>query len=179
MSPNHKTRRWKNFIFNTLLGVCATVLLANTSCSRKPEMQAWRYNQFVDQVKSGQVEKVNIRADQSQAVVIAKNGQQVAVNLPSDPELINILQQNNVDISVLPQSSNNLFPIVPALLLPAGIMLGGFLFWVWVLIDCATNEASEGNTKLVWVLIILFVNLLGAFVYFLVRRPQRYRELGQ
>lgn len=71
------------------------------------------------------------------------------------------------------------FSILPGLLLLAGIVLGGLLFWVWVLIDCATNEASEGNTKLVWVLIILFVNLLGAFVYFLVRRPQRLRELGQ
>ncbi|MBD1919355.1 PLDc N-terminal domain-containing protein [Leptolyngbya sp. FACHB-60] len=55
----------------------------------------------------------------------------------------------------------------------------GFLFWLWVLIDCATHESSDGNTKIVWVLIILFANGIGALIYFFFRRPQRRRKLGQ
>jgi hypothetical protein len=48
-----------------------------------------------------------------------------------------------------------------------------------MLIDCATKEPSEGNDKLVWVIIVLFTHILGAIVYFLVRRPQRIRQYGR
>jgi hypothetical protein len=49
----------------------------------------------------------------------------------------------------------------------------GTVFWIWMLIDCAMNEPSEGNDKLVWILVILFTHLLGALIYFFVRRPNR------
>jgi hypothetical protein len=52
-----------------------------------------------------------------------------------------------------------------------------FLFWLRALIDCATKESNEGNTKVVWVIIIVCANIVGAVVYWLVRRPQRYAEL--
>jgi hypothetical protein len=59
------------------------------------------------------------------------------------------------------------------------LLLGllAFLFWLRALIDCATKESSEGNTKVVWVIIIVFTNIVGALIYWLVRRPQRYAEL--
>jgi len=50
------------------------------------------------------------------------------------------------------------------------------LFWLWMLIECATKEPSEGSDKIVWVLIILFTHLLGAAIYFFVRRPQRVEQ---
>jgi len=50
------------------------------------------------------------------------------------------------------------------------------VFWIWMLVDCALHEPSEGNDKLVWVVIILFTHALGAIIYFLVRRPKRPRE---
>ena len=53
----------------------------------------------------------------------------------------------------------------------------GFIFWLWMLVDCATKESNEGNTKIVWTIIIVFTSIVGAVVYWLVRRPQRYREL--
>ena len=56
------------------------------------------------------------------------------------------------------------------------IGLAATLFWVWMLIDCLTNEPSVGNDKLVWALVILFLNGLGALLYYFVRRPQRERD---
>ena len=47
------------------------------------------------------------------------------------------------------------------------------IIWVVTLADCATGEPSEGNDKVVWVLIILFTNLIGAALYLIVRRPRR------
>lgn len=63
-----------------------------------------------------------------------------------------------------------LFPIVVLVLLA---------FWIWMLVDCATKEPSQGNEKLVWILIILLANWIGAAVYFFVRRPRRKREVGR
>lgn len=55
----------------------------------------------------------------------------------------------------------------------------GTIFWIWMLIDCLTKEPSEGNDKIVWFLVIFFLHLLGAFLYFLIRRPQRMRDHGR
>jgi hypothetical protein len=62
-------------------------------------------------------------------------------------------------------------------LLLISVFLCGFVFWLWMLVDCATKETDEGNTKLVWVVIILFANIVGAVVYWWVRRPRRLAEL--
>jgi hypothetical protein len=59
------------------------------------------------------------------------------------------------------------------------IAIAGTLFWLWMLIDCATKEPSEGNDKLIWVIIIVFTNLLGALIYFFIRRPKRIQVHGK
>jgi hypothetical protein len=53
------------------------------------------------------------------------------------------------------------------------------IFWVWAIIDCATKEPSEGNDKLVWILVIIFASWIGALVYVLVRRPKRIQDFGR
>lgn len=70
-----------------------------------------------------------------------------------------------------------IIPIV--LLLIGGIGVAGTVLWIWMLIDCATNEPAEGTDKLVWILVILFTHLLGALIYLLVRRPERRRVYGR
>jgi hypothetical protein len=53
------------------------------------------------------------------------------------------------------------------------------IFWIWMLVDCATKEPSESNDKIVWILVILFTHWVGALIYFLVRRPERMRQHGR
>lgn len=57
--------------------------------------------------------------------------------------------------------------------------LAGAAFWIWMLIDCATNEPSEGNDKIVWVIVIALAQLVGALIYFFVRRPKRIARFGR
>ena len=57
--------------------------------------------------------------------------------------------------------------------------LAGTVLWLWMLIDCLTNEPSEGNDKLIWALVIIFANGIGALVYLLVRRPERIATHGR
>ncbi len=66
-----------------------------------------------------------------------------------------------------------------AILFSAGLGILALVFWIWMLIDCVTNEPSEGNDKLIWVLIIVLLSWLGALIYWFVRRPQRIKQLGK
>ncbi len=60
-----------------------------------------------------------------------------------------------------------------------GIGFIGTIFWIWMIVDCATKESSEGNDKIVWILVILLTHFIGALIYFFARRPQRIRELNR
>lgn len=60
-----------------------------------------------------------------------------------------------------------------------GIGIAGTVLWVWMLVDCAMNEPSEGTDKVVWILVILFTHVLGALIYLLARRPERKRVYGR
>jgi hypothetical protein len=52
------------------------------------------------------------------------------------------------------------------------------IFWVWTLVDCIKNEPSTDNDKIIWVLIMIFTNFLGSFLYVIIRRPQRKAKYG-
>lgn len=60
-----------------------------------------------------------------------------------------------------------------------GVVVGVFAFWVWMIIECATKEPSEGNDKLIWILVILLLNWLGALIYYFARRPKRIQLHGR
>ena len=61
-----------------------------------------------------------------------------------------------------------------------GMMVFGLIAmasWIWMLVDCLKHESAEGNDKLIWVLVIVLTNWIGALIYFFVRRPERKRML--
>lgn len=58
------------------------------------------------------------------------------------------------------------------------IGIGGTILWIWMIVDCATKEPSEGNDKLIWILIIVLTHWIGALIYLLVRRPKRMEQFG-
>ena len=66
------------------------------------------------------------------------------------------------------------FRVISAVSVGLGVL--GTIFWVWMLVDCATKEPDEGNSKVVWTIIIVLTHLVGAAIYFFVRRPQRRAE---
>jgi len=65
-----------------------------------------------------------------------------------------------------------------ALLIVAGGGLGlaAFGFWVMVLADCLLNETKEGNERIVWTLVVIFTLVIGAALYYFLRRPRRAAE---
>lgn len=57
--------------------------------------------------------------------------------------------------------------------------VGGFVLWIWTLIDCINNESDQGNERVVWVVVIAAAQLIGALIYLVVRRPKRIATLGR
>ena len=51
-------------------------------------------------------------------------------------------------------------------------------FWVWTLVDCLVHEPSEGNEKIVWAVVIAILHVMGAALYFFIRRPERIQQYG-
>ena len=71
--------------------------------------------------------------------------------------------------------------LLPCCCIPVVFLLAvaSIVFWIWMLVDCIKNEPSEGNEKIIWVLVIIFTHWLGALLYYLIRRPQRIARYGR
>jgi len=75
-------------------------------------------------------------------------------------------------------SSDGAIMIIPIILMFLfGIAV--LAFWIWTLVDCIKNEPSEGNDKIVWILVIALAGWIGSLIYVFARRPARKRELGR
>ena len=119
-------KRWRNVGLYTLLAI-VVVSLATAFFDQPQTRETWRYDQFIQKVQDGKIEKVQISADRTQIRV--RDGEKyVIVNLlPDDPDLINILTKNNVDISVLPQTDDGFwFKALSSLFFPVLLLVGLF-----------------------------------------------------
>jgi len=65
-----------------------------------------------------------------------------------------------------------------ALLFGAVLGLGGFIFWLWMLIHAITNNGLPGAEKVVWVLVIIFLPFIGSIIYFFIGRPKGRALMG-
>jgi hypothetical protein len=57
--------------------------------------------------------------------------------------------------------------------------LAGLVLWIWMLVEVLTRETDEGSSRLIWALVIVFTQWIGALIYLLVRRQERIRKLGR
>jgi hypothetical protein len=57
------------------------------------------------------------------------------------------------------------------------VALAGTVFWIWMIVDCATKDRDPD--RLVWTIIIVFTHILGAALYFFFRRPVRMARVDQ
>lgn len=55
------------------------------------------------------------------------------------------------------------------------VFLLGFIPTIIALIDILKSK-FEGNNKIVWVLVVLFLNLIGAILYFAIGRNQKIKS---
>ena len=49
-----------------------------------------------------------------------------------------------------------------------------FVFWILMLVDVIQRKFKKDNDKIIWILIIVFTNWVGAIIYyFVVRKPNK------
>jgi len=122
-------KRWRNAGLYALL-VVVVIFVATALLDRQPQTQGrWAYSDFLQRVEQGQVDKVVVSSDRSRAVATAQDGEKFGVDLLPDPDLLDTLTNNNVDISVSPQTDDNvLVRILSTLFIPFLLLI--VLFFV-------------------------------------------------
>jgi hypothetical protein len=55
------------------------------------------------------------------------------------------------------------------------LALAATVFWIWMLIDCMRREPPESLEKLTWAVVILLGTIVGALVYYVIRKLPRDR----
>ena len=58
-----------------------------------------------------------------------------------------------------------------------GILL--FLFWLWMLVDCLKRDFKKDYEKIVWVLVMIFLHILGAVIYYFVVKVEEKRTVKE
>ena len=55
------------------------------------------------------------------------------------------------------------------------LLIGGgfFVAWVWALIDILKSDFKDGTNKIVWLLVVFFLYILGALLYYFIGRKQK------
>lgn len=43
-----------------------------------------------------------------------------------------------------------------------------FVFWILMIVDCANRKFKNENDKIVWILILIFLQVIGAIIYYFV-----------
>lgn len=53
------------------------------------------------------------------------------------------------------------------------LSLLGSVFWILMIIDAARRDFKNPNDKLIWIVILIFGNVIGAMVYYYVVKSPR------
>ena len=51
--------------------------------------------------------------------------------------------------------------------------LAALAVWIWALVDAIQNPALDSTMRIVWVLVIIFTQIIGAIIYLAVGRSRR------
>lgn len=79
--------------------------------------------------------------------------------------------------AVDPGAVGGLLVLLIMLAVVVPLLLALFIFWIWMLISAVQNKGLTEGEKIAWILILVFVHILGAILYFFVGHPKRHTPL--
>jgi len=53
------------------------------------------------------------------------------------------------------------------------IGLAVLVLWIWALIDILKSEFKDSTNKIIWLLVVFFLNGFGALLYYFIGRHQK------
>ena len=48
------------------------------------------------------------------------------------------------------------------------LLVLGLIFWIAMIIDCTKRNFKKDSEKIVWILVLIFLGILGAVIYYFV-----------
>lgn len=71
-----------------------------------------------------------------------------------------------------------MLPIAMLWMILGGVLgIALFALWIWAIVDCLTGDMTAGQ-KLFWVMVVIILNFLGAFIYLLSSRAHGKNMAG-
>lgn len=58
------------------------------------------------------------------------------------------------------------------------VMAVVFIFWIWMIVDCARRSFRNQTEKIVWLVVVILLGWLGALAYLLVVRMNNPKGLS-
>jgi hypothetical protein len=52
-------------------------------------------------------------------------------------------------------------------------MFALLIFWIWALIDILKSDFKDNTNKIIWLLVVFFLNGFGAILYYFIGRNQK------
>ncbi|MBM3232530.1 PLDc_N domain-containing protein [Candidatus Pacearchaeota archaeon] len=48
------------------------------------------------------------------------------------------------------------------------LIIGSLALWIWMLVDCIKRKFKKEDEKIIWLLVIILVQVIGAIIYYFV-----------
>ncbi len=52
------------------------------------------------------------------------------------------------------------------MLLVVSAIIFTFIFWIWMIIDCAKRKGFSDSERIAWIIVLVFLQVLGAVIYY-------------
>lgn len=58
------------------------------------------------------------------------------------------------------------------------LIIGLFIFWIMMIIDCANRDFPNNNDKVIWILVLVFLGVLGGTIYYFAVKRKNSQARG-
>ena len=48
------------------------------------------------------------------------------------------------------------------------LVVFAFIFWIWMIVDCVQRKFKNHSDKIIWILVLIFLQFLGAILYYFI-----------
>ncbi len=116
----------RQILFYLVIAMVVVILLATFNTGPQPEEIS--YNQFVEKIENGQVEKVVAHGNEIEAVLV--DGIEIETTRPEDHQLTELLLENNVSYSPHPERGPEWWQTALTYMIPFLLIIGIFFFFM-------------------------------------------------
>ncbi len=116
----------RQILFYLVIALVVVILL--TTFNTGPEPEEISYNQFVEKIENGEVEKVVAHGNEIEAVLV--DGTEIETTRPEDHQLTQLLLEHNVSYSPHPERGPEWWQTALTYMIPFLLIIGIFFFFM-------------------------------------------------